>query len=287
MEVNLPDLQTPVRSLNCRGRLLTLERARVMGILNLTPDSFYSESRIRTSADLLKSAELMLNQGASILDLGGQSTRPGATRIGVKEEYARVIPAMELLARYFPDAIISIDTFYGAVAEAAIQAGASIINDVSAGQIDKSILAVAAKYQVPYVLMHMQGEPQTMQLQPNYRHIIEEILRFFAKHLQKLSALSIQDVILDPGFGFGKNLSHNYTLLQGLQDFQWTNRPMLVGLSRKKMAQMVTGSEANEALYGSLALQVLALERGANLLRVHDVKPAVDAVKIVYQLETI
>lgn len=287
MEVNCPDLQTPLLSLNCRGRLLTLERARVMGILNLTPDSFYSESRIRNSHDLLKAAELMLAQGASVLDIGGQSTRPGASRISVNDEYARVIPAVELLARYFPEAIFSIDTFYGTVAEAAIQAGASIINDVSAGKIDESILRVAAKYQVPYVLMHMQGEPQTMQHQPAYRNVVEDIMRFFAKHLQKLNSMEIHDVVLDPGFGFGKNLQHNYTLLKGLQDFQWTNRPILVGLSRKKMAQTVTGSEAADALYGSLALQVLALERGANMLRVHDVKPAVDAIKIVYQLETI
>lgn len=258
-----------------------------MGILNLTPDSFYSESRIRNSQELLKAAEVMIAQGASILDVGGQSTRPGAKRISVSEEYARVIPAIELLVRYFPEVIFSIDTFYGPVAEAGVQAGASLINDVSAGLIDETILTIAAKYQVPYVLMHMQGEPQTMQLQPSYRHVEEDIFRFFAKHLQKLTALGIHDIVLDPGFGFGKNLQHNYTLLKGLRDFHWTNRPLLVGLSRKKMAQMVTGSEAADALYGSLALQVLALERGANMLRVHDVKPAVDAIKIVYQLETI
>lgn len=285
--MNVPDLQSPVRSLNCKGRLLTLEHAQVMGILNLTPDSFYSESRIRSSSDLLKAAEVMLKQGASILDIGGQSTRPGAQRVSAQEEFKRVIPAIELLSKYFPDSFLSIDTFYGSVAEGAIQAGASIINDVSAGQIDESILDVAARMQVPYVLMHMQGEPQTMQNHPQYRNVVEEVMRFLVKHLTKLTAMGIHDVIIDPGFGFGKTLPHNYTLLKGLADFQWVGKPILVGVSRKKMAQAVTGSDASDALYGSLALEVLALERGAQILRVHDVKPAIDAIKIVYQLETV
>ncbi len=285
--MNVPDLQSTVRSLNCGGRLLTLEHARVMGILNLTPDSFYEESRIRNSSDLLKFAESMLKHGASILDVGGQSTRPGAIRVTSQEEYSRVIPAVELLVRYFPEAIISIDTFYGKVAEDAIKAGATIVNDVSAGLMDDTILDVVSRLQVPYVLMHMQGEPQTMQHHPQYKLVSEEVLRFFARHLAKLANQGIYDVIIDPGFGFGKALQHNYSLLKSLKDFRWTGKPILVGLSRKKMAQQVTGSEAHDALYGSLALQVLALERGAHILRVHDVKPAIDAIKIVYQLETV
>lgn len=273
----------PQRTLNCKGRLLTLDRPRVMGILNITPDSFFEGSRVQ-GAGLLARAERMLAEGADILDIGGMSSRPGAELISEDEELSRVIPAIEALQRHFPQTILSVDTIRASVARMAVEAGASMINDISAGRLDEAMYEIVGALRVPYVLMHMQGTPRTMQQDPHYENVVVEILDFFIAEMGKLRALGVHDIILDPGFGFGKTLAHNYELLKGMQAFQILEAPVLAGLSRKSMVTRLLGVNPSEALNGTTALHMVALQNGARILRVHDVKEAVEVVKIFEQL---
>jgi dihydropteroate synthase len=273
--------QAQMFTLNCRGRLLSLESPVVMGIINITPDSFYGGSRTEERSELISRAAQMLSEGAAILDLGGQSTRPGSVQVGEEEELRRVLPAVEAIASLFPQAIISIDTFYASVASAAVQAGASIVNDVSAGAIDPQLLPTVAELNVPYVLMHMKGHPQTMQQDPVYENLVTEVFDFLSFRIRELELIGIKDIIVDPGFGFGKTIAHNFELLRNLSYFNHLNRPLMTGLSRKATVYKTLGITADEALNGTTVLHTIALLNGARILRVHDVREAVQAVKLV------
>jgi dihydropteroate synthase len=252
-----------------------------MGIINTTPDSFYAGSRTKGFEDLLTLAGRMLEEGAAILDIGGQSTRPGSQRLGASEERDRVIPAVKALSRAFPKAILSIDTFYGEVAEAAADAGASIINDVSGGSIDPLLLPTVARLKLPYVLMHMQGHPETMQERPFYENVTVEVFDALNRQLAQLREAGLADIIIDPGFGFGKTIEHNFTLLRELSFFHQLNCPLLVGISRKGTIYKTLGRKPEEALNGSTVLHTVALQQGAQLLRVHDVREAVEAITLL------
>ncbi len=230
---------------------------------------------------ILKQAEKMLSEGAAILDLGGQSTRPGAERISPEDELGRVLPAVEAVAERFPEAIISVDTFYSRVAYETVQAGASMVNDVSGGLLDPEMLATVAGLNVPYICMHMKGEPQTMQQNPEYEDVTREVLDFFISRIEECRAAGIKDVIADPGFGFGKTIQHNFTLLKNLEVFNMLGVPILLGISRKSTIYKTLGITADEALNGTTVLHTIGLQKGANILRVHDVKEAVEAVKLV------
>jgi dihydropteroate synthase len=273
--------QAQMFTLNCRGRLLSLETPVVMGIINTTPDSFYGGSRSQEQDELLSRAAQMLSGGAAILDLGGQSTRPGSSQVSEEEELRRVLPAVEAIASKFPEAIISIDTFYSSVASAAVKAGASIVNDVSAGTIDPQLLPTVAELNVPYVLMHMQGHPQTMQQNPVYENVVTDVFDFLSFRIRDLEIMGIKDIIVDPGFGFGKTISHNFELLKNLSYFRHLDRPLMTGLSRKATVYKTLGITPEEALNGTTVLHTIALLNGARILRVHDVKEAVHAVKLV------
>jgi dihydropteroate synthase len=268
-------------TLNCKGRLLVLKEPVVMGIINTTPDSFYEGSRISDTDDLLRRAEKMIKEGAAILDVGGQSTRPNSQRIGEEEELKRVVPAIQAIHERFPEQLISVDSFYAKVAVAAVAAGASMVNDVSAGSLDEALLPAVAQMQVPYVLMHIRGNPQTMQQNPSYENVTLEVFDFLSFKLDKLVRSGINDIIIDPGFGFGKTAGHNFTLLRELSFFARLNRPLMVGLSRKASIYKTLGVTAAEALNGTTVLHTMALLNGANILRVHDVKEAVEAVRLM------
>ena len=268
-------------SLNCKGQLHQFPEPAVMGIINATPDSFYAGSRQQSIDAGLQQAEQMLRDGALILDIGGQSTRPGSERVPEDEEMQRVLPLVEAVTRQFPHALISIDTFYASVAEAAVQAGASIINDISAGSIDPQLLPAVARLKVPYVLMHMLGNPQTMQAAPRYENVVTEVFDFFSFRLKKLQHAGIHDVIVDPGFGFGKTAEHNFQLLRDLSFFRQLQQPVLVGLSRKATVYKTLGVTAAEALNGTTALHTIAVLNGASILRVHDVKEAMQVLRLL------
>jgi len=267
-------------TLNCKGKLLVLDQPVVMGIINITPDSFYSGSRSRSIDDILMRAEDMINEGALILDIGGQSTRPNSKQILAEEELQRVIPAIEAIHKQFPEQVLSVDTFYSNVAKEAIGAGAGIINDVSAGTMDEDMLPVAAELKVPYVIMHMLGKPQTMQQNPEYKNVTLDVFDFLHFKLAELVKMGIHDIIVDVGFGFGKTAAHNFQLLRELSYFTQLGKPVMVGLSRKATIYKTLGVVPDEALNGTTVLHTIALLNGANLLRVHDVKEAVQAVKL-------
>jgi dihydropteroate synthase len=267
-------------SLNCRGRLISLLDPKVMGILNITPDSFFDQSRVESTSKQLDKVEEMLLNGANFIDIGGQSTRPGAEMVGVDVELSRVIPAIKAIVNTFPEAILSIDTFNSEVAKQAINEGASIVNDVSAGDDDANMFRVIADLKVPYIMMHKKGQSKNMQENPTYENILLEVSNYFSKKLCDLAALGVYDIILDPGFGFGKNLNHNYQLLNHLNDLSLFELPVLVGMSRKQMVQKVISVNAENALNGTTAVHMVALSNGAKILRVHDVKEAVECIKI-------
>ena len=267
-------------TINAGGKLIDLSVPRVMGIINITPDSFYAGSRKPLLNDALLQASKMLTEGADFLDIGSYSSRPGAEDISVQEEMDRLLPVIELIAANHPDAFISVDTFRAQVAEAAVKAGAHIINDISGGQLDENMFATVAKLKVPYVLMHMKGTPQNMNQQAQYENVFIEVLDYFAERYHQLKQLGVHDVILDPGFGFAKTHEHSYTLMSRLHEFNILQLPMLVGISRKRMVYSTIGSSAEEALNATTALNTIALTKGADILRVHDVKEAVEAVKI-------
>ena len=275
----------PKITLNCKGQLLSLENPTVMGILNITPDSFYDGGQYTANKTILQQAEKMLMEGAKVIDIGGMSSRPGAEIIEIKEELSRVIPAIKAIIKNFPDTIISIDTIRAEVAKAAVEAGASLINDISAGKLDDNFYQTVANLEVPYVLMHMQGSPKDMQNKPEYENIALTVLDFFIKEVGKLRELGIKDIILDPGFGFGKTIDHNYQLLNNLHTFQILDLPILAGISRKSMIYKFLGGTPQTALNGTTALNMVALQQGAKILRVHDVQEAVETIKLFLQLE--
>ena len=267
-------------TLNAGGKLIDLSSPKVMGIINITPDSFYAGSRKPGVGEALQQAGKMLSDGAAFLDIGAYSSRPGATDISVAEETDRLLPVVEAIVNAFPDAILSIDTFRSQVAEAAIKAGAHIINDISGGQLDEDMFATVARLRVPYTLMHMKGNPQNMVKQAQYDDVFTEVLDYFVSRYQLLKQLGVHDVIIDPGFGFAKNQEHGYALINRLQDFDILGLPILVGVSRKRMIYGLLGGTAAEALNGTTVLNTISLTKGANILRVHDVQEAVEAVKI-------
>jgi dihydropteroate synthase len=271
--------------LNCRGKLLNISSPLLMGILNLTPDSFYDGGKLATEKALLKQAERMILDGADILDVGGHSTRPGATAIDEIEELERVLSSVKRLHQHFPSVPISIDTYRGKVAEAAIAEGASIVNDVSAGNMDENMVRIVAQLNVPYVVMHMQGQPNSMQKKPHYENVGREVRHFLSEKINRLRSLGIKDLIVDPGFGFGKTVTHNFELLQQLDQFKLFELPVMVGISRKSMINAVLHSKVENALNGSTVIHTIALLNGASILRVHDVREAKEAVKIVMQYQ--
>ncbi len=272
---------------NCKGRLLCLEQPAVMGILNATPDSFYTRGRHNNPDAMVAQAEAMIGAGARILDIGGMSTRPDAPEVTQQEELDRVLPVISAIKTAFPDIFISIDTYRAAVAAQAVAAGADIVNDISAGDADPGMLDTVARLEVPYIAMHMQGMPATMQYNPQYGNVVQEVLNYFIRKLQACSDAGIRDVILDPGFGFGKTIAHNYQLLKGLYTLQLTGKAILVGVSRKSMIYKFLETGPEEALNGTTALHMLALQQGAALLRVHDVKEASECIKIFNYFQTI
>jgi dihydropteroate synthase len=267
-------------TLNAGGKLIDLSNPKVMGIINITPDSFFTGSRKQNVEDALQQAGKMLNEGATFLDLGAYSSRPGAADISVQEETDRLLPVVEAVSSAFPNAVLSVDTFRAKVAEAAIKAGAHIINDISGGELDEDMFTTVARLQVPYILMHMKGTPQTMNQLASYEDVFAEVYDYFADKYHQLKQLGARDVIIDPGFGFAKKTEHSYALMNRLQDFNMLQLPVLAGISRKRMIYGPLGVTADEALNGTTGLNTIALTKGANILRVHDVKEAVEAVKI-------
>jgi len=268
--------------INAGGRLLDLEIPKVMGILNITPDSFYSGSRYNTDDEILKEATRMLEDGADILDVGGYSSRPGAKDISTEEESNRVLRVIKMISREFPKAIISVDTFRAEIArEAIVECGASIINDISGGDADINMFQVIRSLNIPYIMMHMKGDPRTMQNKPVYDDIVADILKWFGERIFKLKSAGVKDIIIDPGFGFGKTIEHNFELLRRLGDFSIAGLPVLVGISRKSMIWKTLNIDAEEALNGTTAINAIALLNGADILRVHDVKEAVQTVLLI------
>ena len=265
-------------TLNCRGRLLMMDKPLVMGIINVTPDSFFEGSRALNNDAILLQAEKMISEGADIIDIGGESTRPGSERISTDEEKRRVLPAIEIIIKKIPGTIISVDTYQALVAKECINAGAAIINDISAGNMDKVMLSTVASLQVPYICMHMKHTPETMQNNPVYEDVTREVLDFFIEKIYECKEAGIHDVIIDPGFGFAKTITHNFQILKNLSVFKMLNKPILAGLSRKSAIYKTLDIPVSEALNGSTVLHTLALQNGANILRVHDVKEAREAV---------
>ena len=279
---------TILKSLNVNGRLLDLSTTQVMGILNVTPDSFYAGSRSRTEAEIAARACQILDEGASIIDIGAYSSRPNAEHISPEEEMQRLRTGLEILNRNHPDAIISVDTFRAEVARQCVEEyGAAIINDISAGEMDEQMFPTVARLNVPYIMMHMQGTPQNMQKEPHYENLLKEVFMYFARKVRQLRDLGMKDIILDPGFGFGKTLEHNYELMAHLEEFGIFELPLLVGVSRKSMIYRLFGATPQEALNGTTVLDTVALMKGADILRVHDVREAVEAVRLIEKLKSV
>jgi len=272
-------------TINCKGELVDLDTPKVMGILNLTPDSFYDGGAYRDEATVLARVETMLDQGATFIDMGAYSSRPGAEPISEDEELRRMLPMLDLVLKNFPGTLVSIDTFRSKVAAAGVSHGAAMVNDISAGNLDPEMIATVAELQVPYIMMHMRGDPKTMQSGTHYDDMIKEMGRYFSEKVQEAVSFKINDIILDPGLGFSKTIQQNYTLLNHLDRFQVFELPLLIGLSRKSMIYKVLESSPGEALNGSTALHAIALLRGANIIRVHDVKEAMECVKLVEVLK--
>ncbi len=275
----------PNKMLRMGNQMLDLSTPAIMGILNVTPDSFFDGGKYLKIDAILMQTERMLNEGADIIDIGGMSTRPGAESVPVDEELSRVIPAIEAIKKQFPTAKLSVDTVHAVVAEAAIAAGAGMINDVSAGNLDTAIIDVAISKGVPYVLMHMQGTPQNMQIEPSYQHVTTEVFDFLLQTTKTLESKGLSDIIIDPGFGFGKTLEHNYALAANLEQFKLIGKPILVGISRKSMICKLLKVNPEHALNGTTALNTILLLKGADILRVHDIKEAAETRAIVNALQ--
>lgn len=273
-------------SLNISGKLINLSTPLVMGVLNVTPDSFYDGGRYNNDKEIVKRAEQIISEGAAIIDVGAYSSRPGAKNVSEKEELSRLKNTLSIIRNKFPEAIISVDTFRSSIAEYVVKEyNVNIINDISAGELDDNMFNVIAKLNVPYIIMHMQGTPQNMQQNPKYDDLIKDIIKYFSTKIDKLNLLGVNDVIIDPGFGFGKTLDNNYELMQKLDAFKIFQLPVLVGVSRKSMIYKYLNSTPNEALTGTIVLNTIALLHNADILRVHDVKQAVETIKIVEKIK--
>lgn len=273
-------LWNPRSTINCRGKLISLKEPIIMGILNSTPDSFYNKSRLIHCQDAVDRAGNMIDEGVHIVDVGGYSSRPGALEVTFEEELDRVLPFIEAIHKAFPDLPISVDTFRSKVARAAIGAGAGMINDISGGDLDDEMWHLIAELQIPYVLMHMQGAPSNMQFNPQYQDVTVDILDYFIHKISQIRQLGIHDLIIDPGFGFGKTTTHNFELLRNLHSFRILGAPLLIGLSRKSLIWKSLGINATQALNGTSALHMVALQQGVNILRVHDVAPAREVIQL-------
>lgn len=267
-------------TINCKGQLVDLTLPKVMGILNVTPNSFFDGGRYKNDSEILLRVEKMLLNGATFIDIGAYSSKPSAEFVSEEEELQRIVPIVQLILEHFPETLISIDTFRSEVAKACIENGAAIINDISAGILDDKMLETIAKYNVPYIMMHMRGTPQTMQTMTNYDNIIKEILFYFSERIAQARSLGINDLIVDPGFGFAKTLEQNYEILQKMELFQMLELPLLAGVSRKSMIYKTLHSSAEEALNGTTVLNTIALTKGAKILRVHDVREAIECVTL-------
>ena len=279
-------MKTPLY-INVNGRLMDLSKPQVMGILNVTPDSFYAGSRGVTEQSIVDRLHQCMDEGASIVDIGAYSSRPGADSVSPKEEMNRLRMGLELIRKHRPDAIVSVDTFRADVAKMCVEEyGVALINDISAGQMDEQMFTTIARLGVPYIIMHMKGTPQDMQIAPQYDHFLKEVFYYFSEKVQRLRDLGVKDIIIDPGFGFGKTLEHNYELMNHLEEFALFELPVLVGISRKSMIYKLLDITPEEALNGTTALNTIALQKGAHILRVHDVREAVETVKIVQQMKT-
>jgi dihydropteroate synthase len=269
--------------INCKGSLIDMSVPKVMGILNCTPDSFFDGGKYANDAQLLQQAENMLEQGAAFIDIGAYSSKPSAQFVSEEEELQRIVPVVELVLKHFPNALISIDTFRARVAKACIEGGAAIVNDISAGLLDEAMMHIVGQLKVPYIMMHMRGTPQTMVKLTQYDDVVKDILFYFSQRISAARAAGIKDIIIDPGFGFAKTLAQNYEVLSKLELFKFTELPLLAGISRKSMIYNLLGTTAQESLNGTTVLNTLALTKGAMILRVHDVKEAVECVKIYCQ----
>lgn len=267
-------------TINCKGQLIDLSTPKVMGILNLTPNSFFDGGKYTNEEEIVKQVQKMLSEGATFIDIGAYSSKPNAEYVSTEEEIERIVPIVDVLVHQFPDILISIDTFRSEVAEACIQNGAALINDISAGKLDDTMLDVIAKYNVPYVMMHMRGTPQTMSTLTEYDDVVREVLMYFSERIAAARSLGINDLIIDPGFGFAKTLEQNYEVLQQMELFQQLNAPVLAGISRKSMIYKVLNCSAQESLNGTTALNAIALSKGASIVRVHDVKEAMECITL-------
>ena len=273
---------TTARYINVNGSLLDLSQPRVMGILNVTPDSFYAGSRTQTEAEIVRRVKQIVSEGAAIIDIGAYSSRPNADNVSAREEMERLRMGLNILFEIQPDAVVSVDTFRADVARMCVEEyGVAIINDIAAGEMDANMFHTVAALNVPYIMMHMQGTPQSMQQHPHYDNLLKEVFLYFARKVQQLRDLGVKDIILDPGFGFGKTMEHNYELLSHLEEFRIFELPLLVGVSRKSMIYRLLDITPQEALNGTTVLDTICLLKGADILRVHDVKEAVETVRIV------
>lgn len=268
-------------TINCKGKLIDLSTPKVMGILNLTPDSFFDGGKYKNEKSILLRVEQMLTEGATFIDIGAYSSRPGAIHISEEEEISRIVKIIILIIKKFPESILSIDTFRSRVALECLEEGATIINDITSGEYDEKILSVAFKYNAPYIMMHMKGMPYNMQSKNDYNNLIKEIIFYFSKKIQLAKKYQLNDIIIDPGFGFSKNIEQNFELLKNLNVFKNINLPILVGLSRKSMIYKLLNTSPNEALNGTSVLNTIALSNGASILRVHDIKEAIECIKIM------
>ncbi|SFD21687.1 dihydropteroate synthase [Algibacter lectus] len=271
-------------TINCKGTLIDLSSPKVMGILNLTPDSFYDGGQHKDEKSILNHTEKMLTEGATFIDIGAYSSRPNADHVSEAEELKRILPIVELVLKSFPETLISIDTFRSEVAKQSIEAGAALINDISAGKLDDNMLKTVADLHVPYIMMHMRGTPQTMQQQTNYNNLVKDIIFYFSRRLMAAKELGIIDLIVDPGFGFAKTLEQNFQLLNTLELLNILEKPLLVGVSRKSMIYKTLNNTAKEALNGTSVLNTIALQKKAAILRVHDVKEAAETIKLIESL---
>jgi dihydropteroate synthase len=274
------------KTIRVDGKLINLSEKKVMGILNLTPDSFYDGGKYKSLKEMLAKAEQLIQDGADFIDVGGFSSRPGAEIVSVEEELKRVIESIKLIKSHFPAAMISIDTYRAVVAEKAIESGAVIINDISSGEMDKNMFDLVKSAQVPYIMMHMQGTPANMQKNPVYKDVVAEVMQFFAKKLEIVHKMGIADVIIDPGFGFGKTIEHNFELLKSLEFLGNLGQPIMAGLSHKSMINKVLNISAADSLNGTTVLNTIALLNGADIIRVHEVKEAKEAIALVNKLRS-
>ncbi len=274
-----------MKTINCKGNLIDLSTPKVMGVMNLTPDSFYDGGKLTSKKEILLQANKMLKEGATFLDLGAYSSRPGAQFVSEKEEIHRLLPVIKILLDEFPETLLSIDTFRSNVANESIYAGASLINDISAGTLDDHMFKIIAQHQVPYVMMHMRGTPETMMQNTDYKDLTKEVIYYFSKRINKARSFGINDLIVDPGFGFSKTLDQNYELFNDLELFRHLNVPLLIGISRKSMIQKKIKTTAADSLNGTTALHAIAIQKGVSILRVHDVKEAFETINLLQNLK--